>query len=414
MRRLLPLLLLCWVARCATYYVDATDGSDSANGLSAGAAWKTLAHATNQTYSVGDSVLLQRGESWSEAWIFPQDGMTLGAYGAGVNPIIDGGGTLRRTVSTGDAVDTVTENLTIQNGGGGTGALWIGFYGTNTVRDCTLQNHATDACVASGDDSHMIIQRCVISGAYDDGVTMHVTASMLMEGSTIKDCAQGINHSGTAMEMTVNDCVFTNNLSDLANLSVTVSSINRCRFDGRADGTGWKFVDGADSTVEMNFCLFDASRASSTSAPSFGVSGTVFTLRNCTFYGNGMGTISVTADGTLNATNCIWSSWWRAAYIYEGGEFNAEHCLFYDVDIKATTSNQNELTSDPLFTNAGARNYTLQAGSPALNAGLWLGAATDLAGVIVLNPPNLGAYEDYTGPYRRGTIGRGTIMKGSF
>jgi hypothetical protein len=45
----------------------------------------------------------------------------------------------------------------------------------------------------------------------------------------------------------------------------------------------------------------------------------------------------------------------------------------------------NSLTSDPLFTNAAAGDFTLQAGSPAIGAGVYI------AGVSTANPPNVGA-----------------------
>lgn len=52
-----------------------------------------------------------------------------------------------------------------------------------------------------------------------------------------------------------------------------------------------------------------------------------------------------------------------------------------------TNSSQdaNSLSSNPTFTNAGAGDFTLQAGSPAIAAGVYI------AGVSTANPPNIGA-----------------------
>ena len=51
----------------------------------------------------------------------------------------------------------------------------------------------------------------------------------------------------------------------------------------------------------------------------------------------------------------------------------------------------NILGEDPLFVSSS--DYHIQAGSPAINAGMHLGLAYDYAGVAVGNPPEIGAYE---------------------
>ncbi len=51
------------------------------------------------------------------------------------------------------------------------------------------------------------------------------------------------------------------------------------------------------------------------------------------------------------------------------------------------------ITSDPLFTNPGAGDFTLQAGSPCTNAGVDVGLTSDYAGNAVGSPPDIGAYE---------------------
>ncbi len=51
-----------------SYYIDATDGSDLADGLSPATAWQTLSMASfgSGGYSEGDQILLECGESWNE------------------------------------------------------------------------------------------------------------------------------------------------------------------------------------------------------------------------------------------------------------------------------------------------------------------------------------------------------------
>jgi hypothetical protein len=58
-------LAACAVLQGATYYIDATGGSNTNSGTSIGAAWETLARASAQAYSPGDRILLKRGETFS-------------------------------------------------------------------------------------------------------------------------------------------------------------------------------------------------------------------------------------------------------------------------------------------------------------------------------------------------------------
>ncbi len=79
----------------ATYYVDATNGSDSNSGTSPEIAWKTINKVNNSSFNPGDSILFKKGETWREQLIVPSSGspgnpITFGAYGSGDNPLIIG------------------------------------------------------------------------------------------------------------------------------------------------------------------------------------------------------------------------------------------------------------------------------------------------------------------------------------
>jgi hypothetical protein len=50
-----------------------------------------------------------------------------------------------------------------------------------------------------------------------------------------------------------------------------------------------------------------------------------------------------------------------------------------------TSQDANSLVSDPLLTNPSASDFTLQSGSPAIGAGIYI------PGVSTANPPNIGA-----------------------
>jgi hypothetical protein len=46
-------------ARAATYYVDATNGKDTSNGLSEATPWKTVAKVNASSFNPGDQILLK-------------------------------------------------------------------------------------------------------------------------------------------------------------------------------------------------------------------------------------------------------------------------------------------------------------------------------------------------------------------
>jgi len=80
-----------------TYYVDETDGSDVANGLTPSTAFKNISHVNGLTLVAGDSVLFQAGEVWRETLILSYNGtagegnfIVFSRYGEGVNPRIIG------------------------------------------------------------------------------------------------------------------------------------------------------------------------------------------------------------------------------------------------------------------------------------------------------------------------------------
>jgi hypothetical protein len=82
-------------AEATTYYVDATNGSDNGDGLSAATAWKTIAKVNGSSLLPGDAVLFKRGETWRESLVVPSSGtagnpIRFDAFGQGPAPTITG------------------------------------------------------------------------------------------------------------------------------------------------------------------------------------------------------------------------------------------------------------------------------------------------------------------------------------
>jgi len=99
-----------------TFYVDAGRGDDAQSGLRPDRAWRTLHRVEAERLQPGDAVLLNRGGRW-EGGVAPNGNgtrehpVTLGAYGEGPRPVIDG--IHRNAVALRDASHWVVRDLAL-------------------------------------------------------------------------------------------------------------------------------------------------------------------------------------------------------------------------------------------------------------------------------------------------------------
>ncbi len=418
--RLAIAFLLAATPLFSTDYFVKNSGSDAANGLTDGTAWQTVAKVNGFTFSAGDTIYFNRGDSWAELLNPGQSGsagnyITFTAYGTGALPILVADTGRAEAVTFVSGRDYLKLSFfTLQGGDSGSAsALFECDGGThNVIADCTADGQTTlaDSCIAVGNDAFLTVTRCTMKQARDDGFTMHSTASALVEDSTITLNSQGINHSGTDMEMTVRNTTIRDNTSeDIANLSACVSLFDRCDIGRRASPGAWKVFDGADSATTFRYCRLDFTGGNSAITPEFNTLA-LTTMENCTVVGNTTGKFGV-SNAAFNATNTIFSGINILCNLFAGGTFNKSYCITHNVSSGSVTSNTNGSTSDPLFTSS--TDWTLTASSAAaLNAGTDLSLTTDLAGRAVANPPDLGAYEFYLASVTFGA-GAGTVTFGA-
>ena len=95
----LALLLMTMRASATTYYVDALNGSDEQDGLSAETAWSTLDSANAVPLGPGDTLLIKAGTSYTGQLKPLGSGtaeapITIDMFGEGDKPRIDGAGYL--------------------------------------------------------------------------------------------------------------------------------------------------------------------------------------------------------------------------------------------------------------------------------------------------------------------------------
>jgi hypothetical protein len=100
----LPVPKRTWISPGhATYYLDSAHGNDSADGMSASRAWRSLAKVNSGTFAPGDRILLRSGSSWS-GYLAPGGSgkagtpIILGRYGEGAKPRIDAEGRFLATL----------------------------------------------------------------------------------------------------------------------------------------------------------------------------------------------------------------------------------------------------------------------------------------------------------------------------
>lgn len=387
-------------ARNASFYVDATGGDDSNDGLTTATAWQTLSQVNASAFQPGDSIYLKRGETWAETLTPPSNGMaaypiTFGAYGSGARPVINGGdarnygiNATARTHLQFDDLEVIDAVLSCFQFSGG----------THTVNRCVASGSG-DQNVQNDGASVVTYNDCTMSGAADEGVSIHATAQVTLNRCTVSGNTQGLDTSTTGASATLTGCTFSGNTTDniLADANCALV-VNRSYF-GHCASAGHN-IEVAKDGCELNHCLFDVSGANELSDGLVNVNTASVTLavNNCTFYGGAGGYGGVVAGvsgATINFTNCVFLSVWRVSYIETGAAVNADYCLFNTVSIKSLTTNTNELTTDPLFVDAAAGNFHLQAASPCRNSGTDVGLTTDYDGVSIPQEtvPARGAFE---------------------
>jgi hypothetical protein len=366
-----------------SWYYDGTylylHASDNSNVSSNGKTY-TYVTASSPTYTAWDN-----GKSWlifnsiDQAETYNTGGATLGGI------YLTGGNNIVRNLSahdhyrhpltlyTGAANNTVT-NVTAYNSYG-TSPIAIYGAGTtaNSVTNSTFYNDTS------------------LSSAYvATGVWGVVVAHGGSTGNTVDSCLIYSTAAGAAGQGVL---VFD------AGTTITISHSNIYGTYAEAVQSG---VQGTGSTVTLFDNLIDISQANNIGIQLVSTAGAI--VYNNTVYGpsNTSAAISQTSTstGALVKNNIFWtgayatvdaSSETSTAYDYND-YFSAPGTPFswggtaYNFANWKTNSLQDahSLNSDPKLTNAGSRNFTLLAGSPAIDAGTNLGSTYQFA----LNPPS--------------------------
>jgi hypothetical protein len=316
------------------YYVDDT-GDDTNNGLTEGAPFATLAKALSLSDD-GTGVTINVG-----AGTYSEEDLTISRS----NITISGAGS-SQTIFDGDLdgrfATISANNTTIQN-------LQIKEYGITS--SCTSNGSCGGGAIQVGTSSTgFTVNNVIFDGNITDGESGDGGAIEFLTGSTT----------------IINSTIFRNNKAGSA------ASSSLSRNGGATKGNG-------SATVTFNNCIFHDNYVRGYGAAHYNWmdSGGSSTFLNCTFEGNvyyGSGGAVGGRYGTLTIKNSIvWNTIYGGTgaagydiYDYSGSTVTATNVI-YGVNQNATLSGSNS-TSDPLFTDASNHDYTLQSGSPAIDA----------------------------------------------
>lgn len=443
----------------ATYYV-ATTGNDANAGTQA-APFRTIAKGLATAAASGDTVFLADGTYTERGLDFGSKNLVLrSSSDTPAACILDcqglGNGFYIRGAQTSA---TLLRGITIQNavpvgtpftGSFGSSAIYVS-NSDPTIVKCILRNNNSVASVgllvAAG--SNPTITSCTFTTTVAQAATGSILA-VRGDGATISGCTFSSN-ANIALELssgtsTVTSCNFTSNnvtsqqvigstqmLAGTATLTLCKFTSNaaayggalaqsggtlvldRCQFLGNAAVAGGGAIYGTAGELTAKNCLF----ANNTGADNFTPYGTTLQFDgatnpgprlspkfvNCTITGTwGPGYLAakvVVYVATLTATNCIFfGGTFQGDFLTDGGgQVVANNCNLEGSFSPGTfPAETNCISANPLFVNAGAGNYRLQAASTSINAGTAAAATLtplDLDGGprVFGSAPDIGAYE---------------------
>jgi len=179
------------------------------------------------------------------------------------------------------------------------------------------------------------------TGSYGGGIALWSGNAVLIKNNVIIGNVASSNGGGISMFNDVSSVVIVQNL-----------------IKGNTSATGNAVYWSNPPLVLANNTIADSPRATA----------------GATVWGDGfccsvtiVNNIIVATGGATNAFTCNYSDFATGSFIYNDS-FSANGAAYGGMCSDQTGTNGN-ISADPLFVNATAGNYRLQAGSPAINAG---------------------------------------------
>jgi hypothetical protein len=495
MKSIFIILFICSCpALFATKYYVKTAGDNSKTGLSDAQAWSTLAKVNGFTFGAGDTIYLNKGDTWREELVMPRSGtsgayMFFTSYGNGANPRILGStaavswtntsGNIWQSATTfaSDPYNDLGSEIFFENlDGSKTNGIYTG--GTLTaefewkwaankisvyaatdpgtrytsvevpVRESTVNMNKKNYIHFSGIDmlysywsgygydwTHndmyeqfgLIIENSEICciGAWDEAIEQGygievVYTNMTVRNNKFHDCGR----RGFAMDMYGNSFTSENIVVDgnefyngfhttgcdidvgagydasLNNITVRNNYFHETSIARTYDVSNLIFVqnNNVGGSVITNLYIYDNIFKWPNGYAILMESAQSVYIYNNVFYDqstNAAALSLVAVQGSTVATvknNVFYKSSGNSTEFEKNGSTTNDYNLYYNCVISSGTEAHGIFGDNPDFVSS--TNFNLQAGSPAIGAGVYTGVyATDYAGNTWLNPPSIGAYE---------------------
>lgn len=182
-------------APSGAYYVDATGGNDANDGRSPATAWKSVSKVNGAVIAPGESVLFKRGQSWTGPLSLRRSGVegkpvTIGAYGSGDKPAIDGGASCIRVFAS----HVYIKDMQARN------CVWAGI-------DINGSDNRVENSVASGNAAGVVInENALRNQVLNNRIIDNTNMSVLTKTPTNDDSgAFGVLVAGDNNEVAYNE-----------------------------------------------------------------------------------------------------------------------------------------------------------------------------------------------------------------
>lgn len=234
MRKLIfiPLLLASLICSATNYYVK-NAGNDANTGLSDDQAWKTINKINTSTFSAGDTIFFNKGDTWREELTTPSSGtsgayIVFSTYGTGDIPQILGS-EFENTWTDGDITGVAASNDLLEESFEGVGyeETWTEQVGTNA--GCVVDEDNTDVARPTGGGDQILKLVKVITP----------------NGTSAGSCARIIHDYGSVQPIVYADFYVMINAHGLASNgnAVALFRLN----DGAQDAMGIELINNAGS-----------------------------------------------------------------------------------------------------------------------------------------------------------------------
>lgn len=374
-------------ATVASTTVTFTGGPDLSTVPTDGSATIYIAGATNTNQRVFRITAVDNGAKTVTVDTAPTGSLTNVDWAIGGRQILPSSANLEGAIKAGWIVqinNTLAANagtyLTCRNSGDSTsGPVWLrGKSGSRPVLNCTN----TSSCITANNMSNWKVTNLELDQDGASGAAMTIYISWVVENVKVIDAGgAGFDHSAGNSPSWVINCDIAGTggagISTISNSTVVVGCyIHGCTGAGIA-------ASGANpqNTIINNIIANNTGKGIhiSTAANATMQGPTIY---GNTIYGNGDSGYEATDTDTFGLVmNNIFSQNGNAAGEYNieaaGGELHGYHAynvLYHSgggggANLSGVTANSTELTSDPTMTNPASGDFSLQTGSPALQAG---------------------------------------------